>query len=328
MMRRLLPLLLICLCVAADDAPPGEVSLALSHDRWQPAGMPAVVEATITNVGTTTVSWNCSGPGKFPIAQEFTVEVYDPKAEEFRPAKATNGQNTGGFGSTYVGIEPGESIVVPLAVAAPQGTDNLRVRVRLYNLKTAAAETRLDFSDQPWMAEQRRARVIRATVADDEPFYQHLAYQYPDPVVLDALLKLVTIDSPDIAAKAARTLARDDALPESAGGPLAAAVAQWAPRPYRLANGTMHTWLCMAALGTQSEPARAAVLRAMAEVTDAEARAAIIEEVRNAPGDGVWLRRARDAVAALPEPVDDAGKTVAAKKRALEHLDARLSGSM
>ncbi len=124
------------------------------------------------------------------------------------------------------------------------------------------------------------------------PFQRHLAERYADPVVIDALVKLVTVDNAPIVTGVAPILAAQRELPLDAGDALAGAVRRCLPRSeYGLRESVVG-----AALKTRSEPARKAVLEALRDPSDVGARWIAIDALRLSPGDPAWLQRARPAM--------------------------------
>jgi hypothetical protein len=305
----------------ADDVPgQGNVELTVAVDHDQPAGWPVVVEVTLKNTGAAPIKWWCGGPGLYPGAEHFIVKVRYGPDRDWLDARATNGQYFEGSGS-FRELKPGEIIVVPLAIPTKR-TGGLSFTIRPAEWRTAKpVEGFVMTSDVRAHADNRQARVIAAAIAQSPPFWRHLAEDYPDAVVMDAMLKLVTVDNASIAGGAARVLAFQLTLPESAGDSLAPLVDRWLPRSPRPEWGGLREYIVRAALRTQSEAARATVLKAMTEAHDANSRRIAIDELRLSPGDIPWLRRARDAIAAFEQAGGgDPGQT----KRAVEWLDARI----
>src|SRR5450432_698841 len=197
----------------------------------QPAGCPLVVELTMKNIGRTSIEWWSAGPGEYPGAEHFKVQIREGAEDQWREVIATNGQYTSGtFGGTRE-LKPGYSITVPLAVPLEKtGGVSFTIEPREWKAVKPAEGWMRPFEDGS-DADLRRAQEIGAVITDSSPFWQHLAEQYPDPIVLDAMLKLVTVDNQQIAAEASRVLARQEKFPPNAGEIIAPLVTRWLFRP-------------------------------------------------------------------------------------------------
>jgi hypothetical protein len=328
-MRRLtLRLLFVCFLIAAsahaaDPPAEGEVALTVTADREQPSGWPIVVELRLTNTGKEPIGWWCGGPDVYPPAEHFAVQVRYDAEDAWNDVVPTNGQYVQGSGSMSQ-LKPGGSITVPLAVPVKK-KDGISVRIQARDWHTAKpAEAYVQVRTEPEYADRRRARVIEAALAQTPPFWRHLAEQYPDAVVIDAMLKSVTVDNALIVAGAARVLARQDTLPESAGDDFAVLVQRWLPRSPLPQWGGLRENVVEAALKTRSEAARQAVVDALRNAPEPTSRWIAINALGLSSGDDEWLRRARSAIVAaqqaLPADVELARQT----KLATGWLDARL----
>jgi len=260
----------------------GEVTLTVNADRKQPAGWPVVVELTVRNTGKEPVSWWCGGPGIYPGAEHFAVRVRYGRETVWQDATGSNGQYTEGSGRARQ-LASGESIVVPLAVPVRKlESSSLGVTVSILPRDWHAAEPVECFVsviEDAQRAEQMRVSVIQA-VLNRNAFWMHVAERYPDPVVMDAMLKLVTLDCAPIVSISAHVLARQATLPEEAGKDFAAVVKRWLPQKARPEWGGLQDDVTRAALATKSEAARRAVLELLQSAPDAQARSILISALR------------------------------------------------
>src|SRR5262249_15157005 len=182
------------------------------------------------------------------------------------------------------------------------------------------AEISVLLSDDPVYADRRRARVIEQT----DPFWRHIAERYADALVIEAMLSSVMEDDALIVAKAANVLARQGKLPEGTGVDFADLVRRWFPESPRPELGGLRWDIVAAALKTQSEEARTAVLDAMRSAPDARSRWIVMNALRLSPGDSEWLRRAREAIIGLQKASPKDIELAQDSKRAIEWIDSRL----
>jgi hypothetical protein len=308
----------------ASDAPAqGEVAITASADREQPSGWPVVVELTLTNVGNEPISWWCGGPDVYPGAEHFRVQVRQGVKDDWRDVKPTNGQYVEGSGLDRQ-LKPGESITVPLALPVDKkGESNFRILPREWRADNFA-EVSVLLSDDTLYADHRRARVIEAVSGQPDPFWRHIAERYADAGVIEAMLSSVMEDDAIIVARAASVLARQGKLPEGAGADFAALVRRWLPQSPRPEWGGLREDIVAAALKTQSEEARTAVLDAMRAAPDATSRWIAINALRLSPGDGEWFRRARAAIIRLQRASPSDIELARQSNLAVEWLDGRL----
>jgi len=337
------PLSVLCLFLvtvgavrAAEPKPKGEISLSIAADRIQPAGWPIIVELTVTNIGEEQISWWCGGPDKYPGAEHFIVEVRYGGEATWHEVSASNGQYRQGSGFS-LRLAPGESIVVPLAApielpnpdswlaerGGPMGGVTIRVSPRHWRADVPVERYVKIYNRQEYL-DLRRVRVINAVLKGAPFFWRHVGERYPDPVVMDAMLKLVTVDCVPIARGAARVLARQPTLPEKAAGDLALMVRRWVPRSPSPGWGGLRESMVAVALKTQSEPPRETVLELVRKSTDARTRWMLINALRLSPGDSKWLTRARAAILALQRASPDDQELAEQTKRATRWLDSRL----
>jgi hypothetical protein len=308
---------------AADAPAQGEVAITASADREQPGNWPVVVELTVTNVGKEPISWWCAGPGPYPGDQHFIVQVRQRAEDDWRDVKPTNGQYTEGSG-TYCDLKPGESITVPLALPAEKKSESsFRILPREWRADEFA-EVSVRRSDDPVYADRWRARAIEAVLGQPDPFWRHIAERYADAGVIEAMLSSVMEDDALIVAKAARVLAWQGKLPEDAGGDFAVLVRRWFPQSPLPEWGGLREDIVAAALKTQSEEARTAVLAAMRAAPDARSRWIAINALRLSPGDVEWLRRARAAIIRLQRASPRDIELARQSKEAVVWLDSRL----
>jgi len=330
--RRSMPLLFLLLSLspggtdAAGPVAQGDVTLTVKEDVEQPTGWPVVVELTLTNVGKEPIGWWCGGPDVYPPAQHFAVQVRYGADDDWHDVTPSNGQYVLGSGFTRQ-LKPGESIVVPMAVPVKKKDGmSLRFLTRDWHAREPAL-VYVQVRDDPEWADHRRARVIAAALAQSPPFWQHLAEKYSDAVVIDAMLKSVTVDNAPIVAGAARVLARQDTLPQSAGEEFAVLVRRWLPRSPRPEWGGLRENVVAAALKTRSETARKAVLAALKTAPDAVSRWIVIDALRLSPGDHGWLRRAQLAIMAVQQASPTDVELARQVKLAAEWLDSRMKNS-
>lgn len=331
----LLLLLAAAVTAGADQQTKETATLSLAVEGGQPAGWPIVVEVAVTNAGKEDISWWCGGPAKYPPAHHFVVEVRynaDMKWQEVTPS---NGQYVRGSGFDRT-LAPAESITVPLAVPIdlPDSGDTLAkqdgrlggvtVRVSTRTWISSTAETYITVYSRSEYLDRRRARVISAVVDNGDAFWRHVAERYPDAVVLDAMLKLVTVDCAPIAAGAARLLARQPQLPKESGDEFALLVERWVPRSPEPRWGGLRNDIVVAALKTQSKAARKAVLDSLKDKSDEPTRWLLINALRLSPGDTHWLMRAREVILDLGKASPDDEKLTQEVKRAHKWLNSRL----
>lgn len=329
-------LCLVATVMASTGSPKkGKVALSLSHGGGQPAGCPIVVEVTVTNVGKENVSWWCGGPDKYPPAQHFVAEVRYGADTNWHKVTPSNGQYVLGSGFDR-SLAPGASIKVPLAVPIdlPDSGDTLAkqdgqmggvtIRVSTSSWMSDAVETYFRIYDRQEYLDQRRVRVISAIVDGGAPFWRHVGERYPDTVVLDAMLKLVTVDCVPIVAGSARLLARQPQIPKESGNEFALLVKRWVPRSPRPKWGGLRDNIVTAALKTQSKPARKAVLDLLRDTPSERTRWLLINALRLSPGNHDWLAHAREAILDLGKASPDNEKLAQEVRRAVKWLDSRL----
>jgi hypothetical protein len=297
-------LVFLAIAVSMTDAAAptlhGEVTLSLKADKVQPDGFPIIVEVTVTNASKENVRWWCGGPARYPGAEHFSVEVrfgwHDGPWAKWHAVGATNGQYIEGSGIGEQ-LAPRQSIIVPLALPLDsRGPFGPAVGIRVWPRDwhaAAAAEAEVERWRGPEYADQRRVHVITSALADD-PFWLHFAEDYPDPVVTDAMLRMVAVDCPPIADAAARVLSAQKTLPETSGVELAAMVRKWLARTSHW--GGLQYDIVSAALKTQNEAARQAVLDLLdssPELSRGMPSGWMFDLLSSSPGDSQWLIRAR-----------------------------------
>jgi len=321
---------------SADKPKNGAVTLSLKVDGCQPAGWPILVDVTVTNTGNEKVDWWCGGPDTYPPAHHFAVSVRYGADTNWHDVTPSNGQCVEGSGSSR-NLAPGKSIQVPLAVPidfsdtgdslaeedAFMGGVTVRVSTCTW-ASTSPAEMSVTVSGRKEHLDRRRGRVIRAAAEGGAPFWMHVGECYPDAVVLDAMLKLVTVDCVPIAAGAARLLARQPTLPEKSGEDFALLVMRWIPRSPKPKWGGLRENILTAALKTQSEPGRKAVLGMLKDTPNERTRWILINALRLSPGDQGWLERARDAILEFGATSPDDEESSRVVNLATDWLDSRL----
>jgi hypothetical protein len=309
--------------IAADPQTQGEVAITVSADSEQPSGWPIVVELTLTNVGEEPIRWWCGGPDVYPGAEHFRVRVHQGLEDDWREVKPTNGQYVEGSG-THRQLKSGESITVPLALPVEKKVGaSFRILPREWRADKVAEVTVL-ISDDPVYADRRRDRMIESALGQTDSFWRHIAERYADAVVIEAMLRSVMEDDALVVAGAARVLAKQDTLPESAGGDFAALVRRWLARSPRPEWGGLREDIVRAALKTRSEKARTAVLDAMRAAPDATSRWIVLDALRVSPGYREWLRRARAAIIDLQKASPRDIELARQSKEAVDWLDSRL----
>jgi hypothetical protein len=309
----------------ADEAARGEVQLTAKADRDQPTGWPVLVEVTLTNSGTKAIAWWCGGGGEtYPRAEEFAVEVRYGAHGKWHSVAATNGQPVQGSGFGRA-LKPGESIAVPLAIPVDEksGGVSFRVSPRQWHAATAT-EGFVRMHEDPGYADIRRAKVIHSALTRTPAFWRHLAERYADDVVVDAMLKLVTVDSELIVGPAAQVLAHQKTLPAGAGDTFARLITRWLPLEPRRESREVQRWIAQAALKTQGESARNAIIEVMSQTKDAPTREIAVEALRTSPGDAVWLLRAKEAIEAL-RPLSDHDDLARPQEQAIRWLESGIS---
>ncbi len=280
-----------------------EVELSIKCDREQPCGWPVIVDLTLKNVDTAPITWWDGGPGEYPGADNFIVEIYCDGEGPWRTVEAGNGQNVEGSGVDGK-LKPGDSIVVPLAI--PVGSAHgvcIRISPRSWHV-AKPAEISAELSAERRFLDTRQARAIGGAMAGSSPFWQWIASRYPDAVVLDVMMKLVMVDNPILAARAARVLEVQMKLPDASGEDFARLVERWLPQKPE-PDGGLRESVTSAALKTQSEAARAAVLRVMNETRDKKVRWIAMNAIRVSSGDIAWFTRARSAIITLKQAQPD-----------------------
>ncbi|MGB7156461.1 MAG: hypothetical protein WBD40_00260 [Tepidisphaeraceae bacterium] len=307
--------------------PRGLVEVTVSGgDEPQPAAGPIGVEVKLKNVSDAPVRWWSGGPDTYPAVEHFAVEIRYAENEDWEAARPTNGQYSQGSGTHYE-IKRGESIVVPMAIPIGRG-QGVHVRVTPQTWRAAkpaecyvaVMETHGD--DQRYV-QARRARMIEAALEPREHFWHHVTVKYGDATVIDALLKLVTIDNPIIAARAAKLLAARDALPEAAGSVLAPLLAQALARDAGKMWDDLRYNLLRAGLITQSESIRGLAIEVLAKDGNPSIREMIAYELARSPGDEAWLQRIRTAVLGMADGAADA-RLRAAGQRNFDLVERRL----
>ena len=309
----------------ADEAARGEVQLTAKADRDQPTGWPVLVEVTLTNSGTKAIAWWCGGGGEtYPRAEEFAVEVRYGAHGNWHSVAATNGQPVQGSGFGRA-LKPGESIAVPLAIPVDEksGGVSFRISPRQWHAATAT-EGFVRMHEDSGYADIRRAKVIHSALTRTPPFWRHLAKRYADEVVVDAMLKLVTVDNELIVGPAAQVLAHQKTLPAGAGDTFARLITRWLPLEPRRESREVQRWIAQAALKTQGESARNAMLELKSQTKDPPTREIAVEALRTSPGDAVWLLRAKEAIAAL-RPLSDHDDLARQQEQAIRWLESGIS---
>ena len=214
---------------------------------------------------------------------------------------------------------------VPLAIPIEKnGVRNVEVRVRPRDWNAAKpAEARLVVLKDKTYVDRYRARLIAATIHPKYSFDRHLAQKYADEAVLGILAKMLDIDNERIAAGIVFVLARQEELPASTGESLAAAVRRWGTDDSLTSLGVPRQSLFWAALNTRNESARQAVLEFL-KSPDPQLLSRTADTLSQSQGDAVWLRRARDSIAAVEKEARKDAEAAKLIAKSHKHLDERI----
>lgn len=284
----------LCLSTLLRAEPPvtGLVELSAEVSGLQPRHWPVILNVKLTNAGEEPLSYWTPG-STWPLASSLRVSVRYDVDEAWQDVPATNGPD--GSSSRWNNtLASGESITTPLAVPIDPSREYpaIRIGTRLWRSK-APIEVQIRPNDNTSAIDARRAEVISAVIAGDDLFLRDVARVYEDDIVTDAMLKLVTLDSPLIVSRAAEILGFRKSLSAETGNQLAPLVAQWAPRRGQRECDLAAIYLTKAALKTQSPAARRVVLELLDATTDAQVIAMLMDELRLSPGDANWLYELR-----------------------------------
>lgn len=299
------------------------------------AGFPVVVNATLINTTDEKISWWCGGPDVYPGAEHFTVRVRLNADSDWHDVTPTNGQFVAGSGYTKY-LEPGDSIMVPLAIPVnlPDSKSDLNkengllgsvaIRVSCIEWKTAEEEVSIVIRSSREIVDSVRRRIIAAIVSGKDPFGTHMASMYSDAQVIDALLKLATIDCGPVASRAASALARQPELPLQWGEELSLAARRWLAMKPDFKLGGIQEHMLAIALKTRSILARDSALELLQNSADPRIKRTIINALRLSPGGAEWLKRARIAIEAVRIGSPDDAELSRQVSLAIDWLDSRL----
>lgn len=278
----------------------GTAGLRIEAEPQQPVGMPLIIHVHIQNVGSKPISWWCGKGSMLPGALRFQVETRHKGDADWLAVAATNNEADVGSG-TFKELKVGESLVVPLVVPVrPQSvgghvgneafyvdTIRIRVRSRLESISNSVTETQVLIYHDPRLIETRQFQMICGIVDADRSFWNHVALEYADTVVLDAAYRLAEVDNRPAAEAAFRVLASQPSLPEERGADLTRLVRKWASK------GDLDYSVVAAALATKSEIARKAAFELLVESKNSITPFRVMDALRMSPGDEVWLKRVR-----------------------------------
>lgn len=315
---------------AEEMRPKGNVAISIKVDRFQPADNPVIIEMTLKNVGDENISWWCGGPDRYPGDRYFRVETRLGLDVSWRSTPCSNGQYSMGSGF-HLPLKPGESIVVPLAVAIEIPTPKTKprqlsdivetvfVRVRPVEwMMEKVEEANVEISIGRQVLDERRFHMISSVSEHGSSFWRHVAGKYADEVVIDAMVKLAETDCRPLASTAAAVLASQPTLPENAGINLASAIKRWG------ADGKVSQELCVAALKSHSPYAREQVLNLLKNLRDEQAVNALTEALMTSPGDISWLKTAHDAIESLHQEPALSERNKRQTQRVVEWLNSRI----
>jgi len=281
----------------------GTVGLRIEAEQQQPVGMPLIIHVHILNVGSKPISWWCAKGSRLPGALSFQIETRHEGDANWRVIAATNNEGDEGSGNGK-DLKVGESLVVPLVVPVrPQSvaghvsnetiyvdTIHVRVRSRLESISNSVAETQVSICHDSRLIEKRRFQMICGIADADRSFWNHVAMNYADPVVLDAACRLAEVDNRPTVEAACGVLASQPSLSEEHGADLARLVRKWASK------GDLDYSVIAAALATQSEIARKTAFELLVESSNVITPFRVVDALRMSPGDVEWLKRVRTEI--------------------------------
>ena len=297
-----------------------QVQLSIEAERHQAAGFPIVVNLSMTNIADSdegAVNWWCGGPKSYPPAEHFIVSVRYNAESEWHEVEPTNGQHVQGSGFTGI-LQPGESIITPLAIPielpdsgmsvhqeqGDLGWVSIRVSTKKWKSEKSV-ETDVSILGRRKDVDGRREELIKSVLVGTDSFSMHLAAKYPDSAIMDALLKMVTVDCQPIARRSAQALVHQSTLPEKSGDELADAVRRWAELSCDAETSATMRLIAIVALKSQSESGRKAVLELLKTQSDSRTLTDVFDVLRLSPGDLKWLKRARSAIESTQQTEPD-----------------------
>ena len=186
---------------------PADLPTDVTADETQPAGLPVLIEITLTNTGKTTVSYWCGGPDRYPGAHEFSARVTDDRGKT-RAVGLANGQYVMGSG-VYRPIEPGEFVILPATLESlPAGSYTIRVG--------KGKSAKVVVKDDPMLVRAREQDILKR-IRHGEPFAQHVARIFAGDTLTRGLLQDLLSEDQQLALHAVRTLQGVKRLPPNAG---------------------------------------------------------------------------------------------------------------
>jgi hypothetical protein len=193
---------------------PGLSCTDVEADKSQPAGASILIRITVTNTGSTPISYWCGGPGQYPGAHHFSAHVTDEKGNT-RKAALDNGQYLMGSG-TNVQIQPGQSVTLPAALAPlPAGSYSIQVG--------DGKPAKLIVKDDPQL-DRAREKDLVARIRLGEPFAQHVAGRFPTESVTRALIQELLSKDHQAALRASQALENLKKMPSECGATIAKAM--------------------------------------------------------------------------------------------------------
>lgn len=313
------------------------VELSLDLQRNQAAGFPIVVNVNVKNIGKDKIRWWCGGPKQYPGGEHFDVSVRYNADRDWREVSPSNGQYVQGSGFTRF-LKPGESIVVPLAIPLELPDSGLELSKKNGNLggvslrispktwdSNGPAEAYVTVWNKREYLDARRQSMIKAIFDETDCFNRHLADQYADEAVVDAMLKLVSIDCGPVALRAAKALGQQPSLPNEMGEELVEVARRWMNPPRGIEFHEIISPISAAALKTRSKLVRKEILHQLETATDSRAKRNIIDALALSKGDLSWLEQARSAIESVQVASSDDKELARRATWAIKWLDSRIS---
>ncbi len=189
----------------ATSAEPTDPTTDVQAESVQPADAPILITVALTNTGTRSVAYWCGGPGTYPNAARYKARVTDSKGT-VREVRLSNGQAQAGSGISEE-IKPGQTVAMP-AVFAPLPPG--RYTIQVGRGKSVQVLVKRD----PRLARERGQDILKR-IRKGEPFAQHVAAEYPEKTVSQALFQDLLSEDRQIAFHAVSTLVDSHKLPDN-----------------------------------------------------------------------------------------------------------------
>ncbi len=235
----------------------------------QPADAPILITVTLTNSGNKSITYWCGGPGNYPDAASYKARVTDSQGK-VREVRLSNGQAQAGSGA-YEEIKPGQTVVMPAALAPlPPG----RYTIQVGRGKSAQVMVKRD----PQLARKRDQDILKR-IRKGEPFAQHVAAEYPNKAVGQALFQDLLSEDRQIAFHAAFTLVDSREIPDNSVAIIRQAMQKQLDleAKRRSRNTEVLIYLAFLAAKVGSEEAMAPVLALAGSDFDGETRQRAVE---------------------------------------------------